>query len=114
VNGVYRVDEIKSKLYPVFAAAPVYRAILFGSYAKGDATEQSDVDIVVDGRGRLRGLAFYGVVEDIAATLSKKVDLIELSEIRHGSPILNEIARQGVVLYERTKGGRQWPNTPTS
>jgi len=101
MNNIYQIDELKNKLYPIFENAPVQRAILFGSYAKGQATEQSDIDIVVDGQGRLRGLAFYGVLEDVSNVLSKDVDLMELSEVQKGSPIFNEIMDQGVMLYER-------------
>jgi predicted nucleotidyltransferase len=99
MDGVYQVNEIKEKLQPVFEDTPVYRAVLFGSYAKGLATERSDVDILVDGRGELRGLRFCGVLEDATVALGKTIDMIELSEIRPGSPILNEIAEQGVLLY---------------
>jgi len=42
-----------------------------------------------------------GVLEDITQALGKQVDLIELSEIKHGSPIFEEIERQGVLLYDR-------------
>lgn len=98
--SIYHVDDIREKLRPVFAAEPIYQAILFGSYAKGIATENSDVDIVIDSRGELRGLSFYGVLDDIVETLGKSVDLIELSEIRPGAPILKDVS-QGVVLYER-------------
>jgi len=95
------VDEIKNKLRPVFDAVPVYRAILFGSYARDMATDKSDVDIVIDSRGELLNINFYGVLEDITQTLGKQVDLIELSEIKPGSPIFEEIERQGVLLYDR-------------
>ncbi|HWQ76672.1 MAG TPA: nucleotidyltransferase domain-containing protein [Syntrophomonas sp.] len=98
---VYQIDEIKGKLYPIFKAAPIYRAILFGSYANGTADERSDIDILVESRGELRGLRFYGVLEDVVTTLGKNVDLIEAAEIRDGAAILNDINRQGVVLYER-------------
>ena len=101
MEQIYRIPEIQKKLHPVFEQAPVYRAVLFGSYAKGQATERSDIDIVIDGRGELRGLGFFGVLEDMTQALNKRVDLIELSEIRSGSPLLEEIRRTGVVLYER-------------
>jgi predicted nucleotidyltransferase len=103
MGDIYRIDDIKQKLRPVFESAPVYRAILFGSYAKGQATEQSDVDIVIDGRGELRGLRFYGVLDGVTSALSKNIDLIELSEIKEGSPILDEISTRGIVLYERER-----------
>ena len=101
MERVYSVDEIKNKLYPIFVAAPVYRAILFGSYAKGNATTKSDVDIVIDSKGELININFYGVLEDITETLDKSIDLIEISEIRKNSPILSEIQNKGVLLYEK-------------
>jgi predicted nucleotidyltransferase len=74
---------------------------LFGSYARGRATENSDVDIVIDSRGELVNINFYGVLEDVAETLRKPVDMFEISEIRRNSPIFNEVQNEGVVLYER-------------
>lgn len=100
MSGVYDVGEIRERLRPVFAAEPVYKAILFGSYAKGQATENSDVDIVIDSRGELYGLDFYGVLESAVQALDKQVDLIEMSEIRPNSVIMGDVM-QGVVLYER-------------
>lgn len=93
--------EIRDKLLPIFKTAPIYRAILFGSFAQNKATENSDVDIVIDSRGELLNIHFYGVLEDITQALGRKVDLFELSEIRPGSSIDREIKRQGVQLYER-------------
>ena len=74
MGRIYDVNEIRKKLHPIFAAEPVYKAILFGSYAKGMATEKSDIDIVIDSRGELHGLDFYSVLEDIVVTLDKDVD----------------------------------------
>ena len=99
-NG-YSVNEIRDILRPVFESAPIYSAILFGSYAKGQATDKSDIDIVIDSRGELLNINFYGVLEDITQALGKPVDLIEMSEIRPGSPIQDALENEGVVLYDR-------------
>ena len=98
---VYSVNEIKMRLTPIFETAPVYKAVLFGSYAKGLATESSDVDIVIDSRGELLNIHFYGVLEDVTQVLNKKVDLLELSEVQNGSMIWNDINNDGVTLYEQ-------------
>lgn len=95
------VAEIKDKLFSIFEAAPIYQAILFGSFAQNKATDSSDVDIVIDSRGELLNIKFYGVLEDITQTLGRKVDLFEISEIRPGSLIDHEIRQQGVLLYDR-------------
>lgn len=101
MSATYTINELSQKLQPVFESAPVYKAVLFGSYAKGVANENSDIDVVIDSRGELRGLNFYAVLEDMVETLKVNVDLFEVSEIRQNSPIQNEIVEQGVVLYER-------------
>ena len=95
------IEEIRSKLTTVFEAEPIYKAILFGSYAKGEATEESDIDIVIDSRGRLLNMDFFGVLHDITELLGKRVDLIEIAEVRSDSPILREINERGVVLHEK-------------
>ncbi len=98
---VYTVDEIKEILFPVFDASPVYSAVLFGSDATGNATEQSDVDIVIDSRGQLLNIHFYGILDEITERLGKAVDLFELSEIRKPSSILEAIEREGICIYDR-------------
>jgi len=95
------VDEIRSKLIPLFEAEPIYKAILFGSYAAGNATEDSDVDIVIDSQGQLLNMNFFGILHDITELLGKKVDLIEITEVRSDSPILSEIKERGVLLHEK-------------
>jgi len=100
-QAVYTKNEIKEKLEPIFKAAPIEKAILFGSYAKGLQTPSSDVDIVIDSGGKLLNINFYGVLEDITECLDKRVDLIEITEIREDSPIYNAVEREGVVLYDR-------------
>ncbi len=100
MSDVYKIEEIRERLTPVFASEPIYRAVLFGSYAKGIATKESDIDIVIDSRGELHGLSFYNVLDSVTEAIKKPVDLIELSEIKPNSPILEDV-KKGTVLYER-------------
>lgn len=93
------ISQIKSKLQPVFQKYSVTRAVLFGSYAKGTAHEMSDIDIMVD--SGLRGMAFYGLLEDIVTSLNRPVDLLDRSEIEQNSTVDKEIQKSGVVIYER-------------
>ena len=95
--------EIKEKLNPIFKNAPIEKAILFGSYAKGLQSPTSDVDIVIDSQGKLLNIHFYGILEEITECLNKRIDLFELSEIRVNSPIYSAITQEGVILYERQR-----------
>ena len=56
------------------------------------------MDILVD--SGLRGLAFFGLLEDVVNSLDKHVDLLDISEIVPESPVDREIRRSGVVIYE--------------
>ena len=77
-KGIYTPKQIQVLLHPVFTEYNIKKAILFGSYAKGYAKEQSDVDILVD--SGLRGLAFFGLLEDIVTALGKEVDLLDVGK----------------------------------
>ena len=101
MEKVYTVNEIKEKLLPIFNAIPVERAILFGSCANGKSTRTSDVDILIDSKGKIRGIDFFGVLEDITEVLSVPVDLIEASQIIDGGRAQREISETGIVIYER-------------
>ena len=70
---------------------------MFGSYAKGIARDNSDIDIMVD--SNLRGLAFFGLLEDVVNAVGKSVDLLDKSQIINSSRIQREIEDTGVVIY---------------
>jgi hypothetical protein len=98
-DNIYSISKIQSLLKPVFDSHGVKKAILFGSYAKGKAARNSDVDILVN--SGLRGLAFFGLLEDVVTALDKKVDMLDTTQIIPDSLVDQEIAKNGVVIYER-------------
>jgi predicted nucleotidyltransferase len=97
------IEEVKEKTVPIFRAHPVVKVILFGSYAKNDATDNSDIDLYIDSAGKLRGLDFVGLLEKLVDTLGKDVDLIDKTHIEPNSIILQEIEKGGIVLYEKSE-----------
>ena len=98
---IYTVEEIKEILKQILKNIPVETAILFGSYAKNNPTKTSDIDILIDSNGKIKGLKFYALIDIIKETFNKEVDVIEKSEIDKGSRIEKEIEKTGVVVYEK-------------
>ena len=96
---LYTVEEIKVKLAPIFKEKGVIRAILFGSYAKGEATEESDVDIVAYVKEEMSILDFCEIADDIIIGLGKEVDFIYADDIVPGGKIDLELQRDGVLIY---------------
>ena len=70
---------------------------IFGSYAKGYATERSDVDICVN--TTLKGLDFVGLVEELHQILKKEVDVIRFSGLKDNMELINEIMKDGIKIY---------------
>lgn len=103
MGRVYSLNEIKERLTPVFDRYHVKGAMLFGSYAKGNACSYSDIDILVD--SGLKGLAFYGLLGEVADCLEKDVDLIDTTQIIKGSEIMQEIERTGILIYGKEATG---------
>lgn len=93
------VAEIKTKLIPVFDAYGVQSATLFGSIAKGTATERSDLNLLVD--SGLKGLRFVGLMEAVQNAVLLPVNLLDVSHIEKGSRIDREIRETEILIYER-------------
>ncbi len=98
-SEIYTPMQIQRILKPVFSDHNVKKAVLFGSYAKGTARAQSDIDILVD--SGLKGLAFFGLLEDVVTSLGKNVDLLDVSQLTPNSQVGAEIEKSGVVIYEQ-------------
>lgn len=97
MNRIYSPQQIQAILFPIFQEYKIRKAVLFGSYAKGIAKDKSDIDLLVD--SGLKGIAFFGLLEDVVTALGKDVDLLDTSQVIPNSEVDNEIARTGVLIY---------------
>lgn len=83
MDRVYAVNEIKSIITPILKNYGVSRAYLFGSYARGDALPDSDIDLRIDG-GRIRSMfGLGGLYHDLTEALQKPVDLVTTESLVH-------------------------------
>ncbi len=96
-HGLLTIQDIKDGCSDVLTRYPVTWCYLFGSYAKGTATERSDVDLAVsDGAD---GLRFYGMVEALKTALRKNVDVLTPEQLIKNPQLLNEVLQDGVKIY---------------
>ena len=82
---IYAIDELRALISPIAAQYGVGRIFLFGSYARGQATENSDVDLRIDMEERL----------------GKKLDLLTTGSL--DQQFLSHIAQEEVLLYDHTQ-----------
>ena len=73
-------------------------ALLFGSYARGEATPDSDVDLVVFGGEGFKKTNIFAFAEDLRALTGKEVDAFEISEVDKDTPFYECLLREGVRI----------------
>ena len=96
-HGILSIQKIKDVCHDIFAAYDVDYCYLFGSYAKGKATETSDVDLLIS--TTVSGMKFYELVEDLREALKKEVDLLNLEQLKDNLELVNEILKDGIKVY---------------
>ncbi len=93
----YTLEEIKSIIKPIAKKYGVERVYLFGSYACGDITESSDVDLRID-KGSLKGMfALCELYTEIEEALQLKVDVLTTGSLDDN--FLRKIQEEEVLVY---------------
>ena len=84
---IYTIEQIKERVRPVALKYKLPAVYLFGSYARGKATEHSDVDILVDKTGTsLVGMfALGGLYNDLSEAIGKPIDLVTTGALEQES-----------------------------
>ena len=92
--------QMTQQIAEYFKTQPVLKAWLFGSFARGEETPESDVDIlIVLDHSKPVGLQFFGMYEDLKELLGRPVDLVVDSSL---APFAREsVERDKKLIYER-------------
>lgn len=62
-----------------------------------NATEISDVDLLV--MVEISGIRFYGMVEELRQSLHKKVEVLDIDQLKGNIELTNEILKDGIKIY---------------
>lgn len=96
--ALLNVKFIKKVVNPVLANFKEVRcAFLFGSYARGEATIDSDVDILIV--ADTMGLRFYSLAAELEKVLGKRVDLLSHRQITDNEEFLARLLKEGIKIY---------------
>ena len=79
---IYTLEEIGHRVRPVAEKYRLRAVYVFGSYARGEATESSDIDLLVDDTDSgLRGLAYGGLYYDLEEALGKEISFVTVDSL---------------------------------
>lgn len=96
-HGILSLEKIKEICSDVFSTYDVEYCYLFGSYARGTATENSDIDLLIS--TPVSGMLFYDMVEALREALMKRIDLLTVEQLKDNMELTNEILRDGIKIY---------------
>ena len=99
MDRAYTVEEIKSIAQSIAKKHGVDKIFLFGSYARGDAEEGSDLDFYIE-RGTVRGLfALGGLYADLEEAFGLPIDLLVSESL--SDDFRKEISKEEVLIYDK-------------
>ena len=92
-----QIEVIKKTLIDVLREHEVKKAALFGSIVRGEATEESDIDLLIEFEGRKSLLDLAGLKLDLQELLRRRVDVLTYKSLH---PLLREriLSEQEVIL----------------
>ena len=95
-STVYTLDDLRRIIVPLVAERGMGNARVFGSYARGEATPESDIDLLVD-KGSARYLALCGLAGAIYEATGKLPDVYDVSQLKDGQ-FRDEVLKESVIL----------------
>ena len=93
----YTIDDIKRISIPIAEQYGVRRMALFGSYARGEHTTNSDIDFLIE-KGKIRGLEFFGFINSLEDAFGIHIDVLTYDSLRDS--LIADAISDEVVLYE--------------
>ena len=97
-DHVYSREDLIKAILPILRKYHAAGAILFGSYARQEATGGSDIDLVVIGGEQFDPTDVFCIADELYRTLGKNVDIYELREINEGTEFYRTRFSEGVRI----------------
>ncbi|MCC8097007.1 MAG: nucleotidyltransferase domain-containing protein [Eubacterium sp.] len=98
IGNILTVDKISETVKPIAEKYQTEEIYLFGSYARGEATEESDLDFLVFGGKNFKLTMIFALAEEFRQAFNKKIDVFEIHEINQDSAFFNTIMKERLLV----------------
>ncbi len=95
---VYSYEQLQDLILPLIRKYKASGALLFGSYARNEADESSDIDLVIIGGENFIPTDVFAIAEDLHVLSGKAVDVYEMRELNQNTPFYETVLREGVRI----------------
>ncbi|WP_455248731.1 nucleotidyltransferase family protein [Ruminococcus sp.] len=97
-DEILTIDKIKEIVKPIALKYHVEGIFLFGSYARGKATSESDLDFLVFGGKDFKLTLIFSLAEELREAFQKEVDVFEIHEVNTESVFFDTIMKEGFLV----------------
>ena len=97
-DAVFTIETISDLVKPIAEKYHVEQIYLFGSYARGEAGTDSDLDFLVYGGEAFKLTMIFALAEELREVLGKKVDVFEIHEINQNSEFYSTIMKGRLLV----------------
>lgn len=99
---IYTLEEIGRRVQPVAEKYRLKAVYVFGSYARGEANEGSDVDLLIDASGSgLVGIEYGGLYNDLEEALEKPIDMVTVRSLEGPQRMKSDVYFRENINRER-------------
>ena len=95
---IFTIETISNLVKPIAKKYQVDQIYLFGSYARGEAGTDSDLDFLVYGGDNFKLTMIFALAEELREVLDKNVDVFEIHEINQESEFYNTIMKERLLV----------------
>ena len=96
--SILTMDEITDIVRLLLKKYSAEYALLFGSYARGEATPESDIDIIIVGGENFTPRNIFALGEDLRELSGRSADVFEIRELNNGSPLYETVMKEGIRI----------------
>lgn len=97
-DKILTLNKIREIVKPIALKYRVKEIYLFGSYARGEATSESDLDFLVFGGTDFKLTMIFSLAEDLREAFQKEVDVFEIHEVNKESVFFDTIMKERLLV----------------
>jgi len=96
--AVLSLEEIETIIKELLKKYHADYALLFGSYARSEATPESDIDVVIYGGDQFVPRNIFALAEELREMTKRDADVFEMQEINKGTPFYQSLMKEGIKI----------------
>lgn len=93
---ILSLADIQQVVKPLAEKYKISEVYIFGSYARNEATAESDIDFLVVGGNRFKSTSVFAFSEELHIAYNKNIDVFEINEINAGSELYEKIMKERI------------------